>query len=124
MSIMNKTTENLLAAISNYSEPVVATVVYKLVYDRTSGKPQSVTTDNVDLPWVEISREFADTQPQLDPRVTVKDGKVVIQTKPIVTVDEPGKILVVKEPNGNIATDDYNMLIINTLGTNRWNFIR
>lgn len=120
---MNKTTENLLAAISNYSEPVVATVVYKLVYDRTSGKPLSVTTDDVNLPWVEISREFADTQPQLDPRVTVKDGKVVIQTKPLVIVDEPGKILVVNEPNGNIATDDYNMLIINTLGTNRWNFI-
>lgn len=120
---MNKTTENLLTAISNYSEPVAATVVYKLVYDSNTGKPLSVTTDNVDLPWVEISREFADTQPQLDPRVTVKDGKVVIRTKPLVTVDEPGKILVVKQPTGNIATDDYNMLIINTLGTNRWNFI-
>lgn len=120
---MNKTTENFLIAINNYSEPEVKPTVYKLMYDINTGKPLGVTTDNTDLPWIEISREFADTQPQLDPRVIVKDGTVVIQTKSLVTVDEPGRILVVKDPNGNIATDDYNMLIINNLATNRWNLI-
>lgn len=121
---MNKTTENFLAAINHYQEPAVDAVVYKLVYNIDNGKPLYVTTDEVDLPWVEISREFADTQPQLDPRVTVRDGTVVVEIKKIKPTEEPGKLLVVGNPLGNIATDEYNMLIINNSGPNRWNFIR
>jgi hypothetical protein len=119
---MNKTTENFLTAIKNYTPPQVEQTVYKLVYNIDTGKPICVTTDNTDLPWVEISREFADSQPQLDPRVTVVENKIVIQTKKIKEIEEPGRLLVVKDCNGNIATDDYSMLIINSEGNNRWSY--
>jgi hypothetical protein len=119
---MNKTTENLLTAIESYIPPQVEKIVYKLVYNIDTGKPICVTTDNTDLPWIEISREFADSQPQLDPRVTVVDSKIVVQTKKIKQTEEPGRLLVVKDHNGNIATDDYSMLIINSKGNNRWSY--
>jgi hypothetical protein len=119
---MNETTENFLTAIKNYTPPQVNAVVYKLVYNADTGKPVCVTIEDTDRPWVAISREFADTKPQLDPRVIIVDGKVVIQTKKIKAVEEPGRLLVIKDCNGNIATDDYSMLIINSDGNNRWSY--
>ena len=117
---MNKTTENLVQAFKNYTAPKTVQTVYRLTYNKDTGKPIAVTTDLVDHPYVEISRELADTQPQLDPRYKVIDGVLVKQTKKILATEEPNTLAVKVSDSGDIATDDYNMLIINSNGKNKW----
>ena len=117
---MNKTTENLVQAFKNYTAPKTVQTVYRLTYNKDTGKPIAVITEPTDHPYVEISRELADTQPQLDPRYKVVDGVLVKQVKKIVASEEPNTLTVKLSDSGNIATDDYNMLIINKAGKNRW----
>jgi len=55
-----------------------------------------------------------------NPRTRVVDGEIVkIQKRP-----NPEHIAyslkIYPDPDGNIVTDDYNMLIINNTGNNRW----
>lgn len=119
---MNKTTENLINALKNYTPIETVAVVYRLTYDEKTGKPIAVTTEPTDHPYIKISREEADTQPHLDPRVRVENGKLVRHVKRLTSTEEPNRLSVKLDPAGNIATDDYNMLIINSTGNNRWQY--
>lgn len=117
---MNKTTENLLQALKNYVPPETKPVVWKLIYDPETGKTVNLTTEETDLPHIIITREEADTYPHQDPRVSVVDGKLVRAVKRLHLQEIPNKLQVVADVNGDIVTDDYNMLIINNNGTNKW----
>lgn len=119
---MNKTTENLWRALENYVPPKTKPVVYKLVYDPATGKPLDVTTTETDQPYIEITRKEADTYPHQDPRVSVVDGKIVRRIKKLQSHEIPNRLQVVADTNGDIATDDYNMLIINSSSNNRWKY--
>lgn len=119
---MNKTTENLIQALKKYKPPETATVTYRLVYDVETGKPITVTTEPTDHAYIEISRQEADTQPQFDPRVRVENGQLIRHVKRLVLTEQPNKLTVLLDSDGDIATDDYNMLIINSSGTNRWRY--
>jgi hypothetical protein len=119
---MNKTTENLEQALRNYTAPNTEQTVYRLTYNKDTGKPIAVTTEPTDQPYIEISRELANTQPQLDPRYKVIDGALIKQVKKIVASEEPNTLAVKLSESGNIATDDYNMLIIDKAGKNRWSY--
>lgn len=124
---MNKTTENLWQALREYSPPETKPVIFRLFYNVKTGKPVELTTENketnsVDIDWIEISRAEANTYPHQDPRVSVVDGKIHRAIKKITALDEPNRLRVKQNSNGNIATDDYNMLIINRAGKNRWKY--
>ena len=119
---MNETTANLWRALEEYTPPVTEKIVWKLVYDPESGKPIEVTTGKTELSYIEISRQEADTYPHQDPRVSVVDGKIVRRTKSISTSEIPNRLQVFLAENGNIATDSYNMLLINSTGNNRWKY--
>lgn len=119
---MNETTANLWKALKEYNPPVTKKLVWKLVYDADSGKPIEVVTSDTDLPYIEISKQEADTYPHQDPRVSVIDGKLVRRVKSLTVGDIPNRLTVVKSNDGNIATDGYNMLLINSTGTNRWKY--
>jgi hypothetical protein len=119
---MNKTTENLWKALENYIPPVNKTLVWKLIYDPETGKPISVTTDETDQPYIEISRNEADTYPHQDPRVSVVDGKIVRRVKKLSLQEIPNRLQVFPNDKGNIATDTYNMLLLNSSGNNRWKY--
>ena len=119
---MNKTTENLITALENYTPPETLLTTYRLIYDSVTGKPIAVTTDITDKPNIEISCEEASAQPHLDPRLKVENGKLVKTTKRLATTEEPNRLTVMPSNNGDIVTDDYSMLIINNNGINRWNY--
>ena len=119
---MNETTANLWKALKEYTPPVTKKITWKLVYDAESGKPIEVITDNTDLPYIEISQQEAETYPHQDPRVSVVDGKIVRRVKSLSTSEIPNKLQVFPAENGNIATDSYNMLLINSTGNNRWKY--
>jgi len=119
---MNETTANLWRALEEYIPPVTEKIVWKLVYDPDTGIPLSVLTTDTDQPYIEITRQEADTYPHQDPRVSVVDGKIVRRTKSISTSEIPNGLQVFLAENGNIATDSYNMLLINSTGNNRWSF--
>jgi hypothetical protein len=119
---MNKTTENLWQALENYTPPETKPVVWKLVYEVDTGKPISVITGETEQPYIEITRAEADTYPHQDPRVSVVDGKIVRRIKKLQPHEIPNGLQVVPDVNGDIATDGYNMLIINSTGNNRWRY--
>lgn len=119
---MNKTTENLISALKEYKPPKTVTVIYRLVYDVDTGKPICITTEPTDQPYIEISQEDASAQPHLDPRVRVENNKIIRQVKSLIHKEEPNKLRVKQDSSGNIVTDDYNMLIINNNGNNRWRY--
>jgi len=119
---MNKTTENLISVLKSYNPPETVTVIYRLVYDVETGKPVAVTTDPTDQPHINISQEEASAQPQLDPRVRVENGKLVRHLKRLESIDRPNVLKLISSSDGNIVTDDYNMLIINSKGNNRWRY--
>lgn len=119
---MNKTTENFLKAIKEYKEPETKKVIWKLAYDVKTCRPLFVTTEDTDAAYIEITREEADTYPHQDPRVTIVDGKIHRAIKRISNEEIPNTLKVFLDKNGNIATDDYSMLIINSKGTNRWKY--
>ena len=119
---MNKTTENLLQALKNYVPPETKPVIWKLIYDPETGKTVNLTTEETDLPHIIITREEADTYPHQDPRVSVIDGKMVRKIKKLQFHEIPYRLQLFPDNNGNIVTDDYNMLIINNNGTNRWRY--
>lgn len=119
---MNKTTENFLKALRDYRPPEIKKIVWKLAYNTNNGKPLFVTTEDTDVAYIEITRDEAETYPHQDPRVTVVDGKIHRAIKKISADEIPNKLAVVSDRNGNIATDDYNMLIITNKGSNRWKY--
>lgn len=119
---MNKTTENFWEALENYTPPVIKTLVWKLIYDPETGKPITVTSDETEHPYIEISRSEVDTYPHQDPRVRVVNGKLVRKIKKLNLQEIPNKLHVFLDDNGNIATDTYNMLLINSNGNNRWKY--
>lgn len=122
---MNETTENFLKALQQYKTPEAKPVVWKLYYNIKTGIPVDLTTDDLeisdnDIVYIVVSREIADTYPHLNPRTRIVDGKITRIQKTVSPEHVPYKIRVVPEPQGNIVTDDYNMLIINKAGKNRW----
>lgn len=120
---MNKTTENLIQVLKEYTPPESIKTIYRLVYDEESGKPIRVTTEPTSDTHIEISQEEASSQPQLDPRVKVENGKLVRHIKKIIQTEETNRLGVTRDVAGNIATDDYSMLIINSTGKNKWSLI-
>ena len=120
---MNKTTENLVSALKEYVPPETVKVTYRLIYNIETGKPISVTTELTDQPYIEISQEEASNQPQLDPRIRIENGKLVRHIKRLNESEKPNCLGVALDNTGNIVTDDYNMLIINNNGTNRWKYV-
>jgi hypothetical protein len=121
---MNETTTNFLLALREYIPPTIVPVVYRLVYNPKTGIPIVVTTEPTTDSYIEISRDEADQMPHLDPRVRVEHGKLVRHIKQIISTEIIHTLAVTKDPTGHIVTDDYNMLIINKQGTNRWNYAR
>lgn len=120
---MNKTTENLWKALEQYTPPETKPLVWKLVYDPDSGKPLDVTTEDINGTYIEISRREAETYPHQDPRVSVVDGKLSRRVKRIKSHEIPYKLQVFPDDKGNIATDPYNMLLINNNNeNNRWKY--
>lgn len=119
---MNKTTENFLKALQEYQPPEIKKVVWKLAYNPETGKPLFVTTEETDNAYIEITRNEAETYPHQDPRVTVVDGKIHRTVKKVSPDETPNNLKVFPDKKGNIATDDYNMLIINNEGSNRWKY--
>lgn len=119
---MNETTENLWQALKNYTPPETKPVIWKLIYDTNTGKPLNLVTGDTDQPYIEITREEADTYPHQDPRVSVIDGKIVRTIKKTQLKEIPNRLQVVLDNNGDIATDNYNMLLINSSGKNRWRY--
>lgn len=119
---MNETTENLWRALENYTPPETKPVIWRLVYDPVSGKPLNVIIEETDQPHIKITRAEADTYPHQDPRVSVVDGKIVRTVKRLQSQEIPYRLQVVADTNGDIATDSYNMLIINSNGKNRWHY--
>jgi len=119
---MNKTTENLWKALENYTPPEIKPMVWKLIYNPVTGKPITVTSDETEHPYIEISRNEVDTYPHQDPRVSVVDGKLVRRVKKLNLQEIPNRLQVFPANNGNIATDAYNMLLINSNGNNRWKY--
>jgi hypothetical protein len=119
---MNKTTENLWRALENYVPPDTPSVIYRLIYDLDTGKPLNVITSETDLQHIVITKEEADTYPHQDPRVRVVNNKIVKHIKKLQSQEIPNTLKVFIDVKGHIATDDYNMLIINNSGNNRWNY--
>lgn len=124
---MNKTTENLLAAIESYVPPEVVPIVFRLYYNIHSGKVVDVSTDllynnDPDVDSIVISRQEADTYPQYNPNITIVDGKIVKKHRNFETTQQAYCLKVKSSVSGNIATDDYNMLIINNHGKNQWQY--
>lgn len=119
---MNETTKNLWRALENYTPPETKPLVWRLVYDPVTGKPLNVITDETNRPYIEITRAEADTYPHQDPRVSVVDGKIVRNIKRLQSQEIPYRLQIVSDENGDVATDDYNMLIINSNGKNRWRY--
>lgn len=119
---MNKTTKNYLKALANYTPPECKPTIWRLVYDPESGKAIDLIVTETDLPNIVVSRNEADTYPHLDPRVRVVNGKITRLIKKMPEGEISNNKCVKLAPNGNIATDDYNMLIINKLGNKRWTY--
>jgi hypothetical protein len=119
---MNETTENLWRALENYTPPETKPTVWKLVYDLATGKPLNVTIEETDQPYIEITRDEANTYPHQDPRVSIVDGKIVRTVKKLQSQEIPNILQIVSNKDGDIATDSYNMLIINNSGKNRWKY--
>lgn len=123
---MNKTTENFLEALRNYTPPKTIPVVWKLVYNKTTGIPIKTTTEPLDqleddVSYIEITRKIADQHPHLNPRIRVKNNEIIeLSPRETIKTDEPKRITVYSSDNGNIITDDYSMLIINHNGNNKW----
>lgn len=123
---MNKTTENLWKALAEYKPPKTEPVIWKLVYNVIDGKPIDLTTENFtnnkqDISYIEISREQADQHPHLNPRARVVDKKITyLEISKSKKVEQAKKITVIPDENGNIVTDDYSMLLINSEGNHRW----
>ena len=119
---MNKTTENFFQALKDYVPPEPKKIEFKLTYDKETLRPIGLTIDDTDLPYIILSLDEANTQPHLDPRVEIVDGKLVRHIKKINTDKQPNTKKVFPNYNGNIVTDEFNMLIINSKGSNRWNY--
>lgn len=94
-----------------------------MIYDPESGKPIDLSAaDTVDGEWIEIDKELASKSPQFNPRLRVKDKKIItIQLK----FDKQKKdcatpLRFMLQKNGKYVTDTYNMLIMSNQG-NSWN---
>jgi len=120
---MNKTTENFLKAIQSSNEVSKVNLIYKLVYDPESGKILDTTIEDLDHDnWIEITLEQNNQQLHLNPSYSVVDGKLYQAKKSIISQETPNRKLLRTDSQGNIATDPYNMLLINSTGSKRWTY--
>lgn len=73
---LNDTTKNLIKALEEFVPVNPKPIVYKLTYDKETGIVNGCTIDeNVDLPWVEISKEqYLSGMPYR--RLRVVNGKI------------------------------------------------
>lgn len=120
---MNKTTENFLKAIQSNSKVSKVNLVYKLIYDPESGKLLNTTVEDIDHNnWIEITLEQNNQQLHLNPNYSIVDGKIYQSKKSVVNQEEPNRKSLYADSQGNIATDSYNMLLINSTGSKRWTY--
>jgi len=119
---MNKTTENFFKALERYTPPVTEPVIWKLCYDNDTGIVTELTTEDTEYPYIEISREEADTNPQLNPYARVINRELIYLDKKRISVDHVYNLKVYADPDGNVVTDEYNMLLLNKHGTRRWGY--
>ena len=120
---MNKTTENLMKAIQSKSKVSKVNLVYKLVYDPDSGKILDTTVEDIDHNnWIEITLEQNNQQRHLNPTYSIVDGKIYQSKKTNVNQETPNRKSLYTNSQGNIATDSYNMLLINSTGSKRWTY--
>ena len=116
---MNETTENFFKVYDNWKPVDPPEVVFRLVYDEKTSKALDLTIHETDLTHIIITRNEANQYPHLDPRAYVVDGKLEWKIKKINTNEQPNTLLVSASDNGDIVTD-YNMLIIDNNGNQRW----
>lgn len=120
---MNKTTENFIKALMNYKPIESIQPVYKLIYDIDSGKLISITIDEVDHDnWIEITKDKNNEQIHLNPLYSVVNKKLVKKQNTHQHYERPNQKILYESDKGNIATDSYNMLLINSAGSKRWNY--
>lgn len=117
---MNKTTKNFLKALENYNPPETVAVVWKLCYDKETGVILDLTTEETVLAYIEISRLEADQNPHLNPYARVVDGELIYLEHRKIITDHIHNLKVHKHKDGKIVSDDYNMLLLNNQGKNRW----
>lgn len=117
---MNKTTENFLKALENYNTPETAPVIWRLCYDKETGVILDLTTEQTDLDYIEISRAEADKNPQHNPYARVVDKELVYLEYKKIKTNHIHTVGVHRKNNGKVATDSYNMLLLNSQGKNRW----
>jgi len=118
---MNKTTNNFFDVYDNWKPSDPAEVVFRLIYSKKTGKALDVTIQDTDKLHIVISRKEADRYPHLDPRAYVIDGKLEWKIKKLNITEQPNKLSIIEDVNGKIITD-YNMLIIDNNGNQRWTY--
>lgn len=116
----NNTTENFFKALEQYQPPNTEPVVWKLCYDRETGVILELTTEKTDLDYIEITRETADTNPHLNPYARVINEELIYLERKKTSTETIHKLGVKPDSLGDIATDSYNMLLLDTKGQHRW----
>lgn len=118
---MNETTDNFFKVYDNWKPVDPPGVVFRLIYDEKTGKVIDLTSEETDRAHILITRKQADLYPHLDPRAYVIEGKLEWKIKKLNITEQPNKLSVTADSNGQIITD-YNMLIIDNNGNQRWTY--
>lgn len=118
----NNTTENFFKALEQYKTPIPEPVIWRLCYDKETGVIFDLTTEKVDCDYIEISRSDADLYPHRDPYARVIDRELIYLERKKPLTDHIHKLKLKKHSNGNIVTDEFNMLLLNKAGKNRWRY--
>lgn len=113
-SNLNETTKNLLKAIQEYKPLESRPTVWKLIYNSETGRVLDVTAgeppDNSD--WFQITADEAKLHLQWDPRVRIKDKKIVkIKLPSDLKQPSSEKRCVWSDPDGNYSSSDFHLLI-------------
>ena len=119
---MNKTTENFFKVYNNWDPTIPPPpVIFRLIYDQKTGKATALTSQETEQIHIVITREQANRYPHQDPRAYVVDGKLEWKTKKLNITEQPNKLAVNEHADVAIITD-YNMLIIDNNGNQRWTY--
>lgn len=119
----NRTTENFLKALESYNPPTPSPVIWRLYYDQETGVIFDLTTNDMGGDFIEISRSEADQNPHMDPYARVIGGELIYLERKKISTNHIHVKKLQKHDQGDIVTDDYNMLLLNKLGRNRWRYV-
>lgn len=118
---MNETTDNFFEIYDHWEPSNPPMVIFRLIYDEKTGKAIDLVVNETDKMHIVITREQADLYPHLDPRAYVVNGKLQWKIKKLNINEQPNQLLVKEDSAGQTITD-YNMLIINNNGNQRWTY--